>query len=56
MIISEKQIMQLIFMAKAYEEELRKSQNDIDRLAAEAVSNFLFTVSYQQPDELKVVE
>lgn len=55
MIISEKQIMQLIFTSKAYVSYLLKTEDNLNCLEAEAINNFLFTIAHQQSEELKEV-
>ncbi len=55
MIISEKQIMQLIMIARGYTEELIKS-DILGKCTAEKITQLLYQITNQQSEELKVVE
>jgi len=55
MIISEKQIMQLIMIARNYIEELNK-QNMIQQVKAVKIIQIVEEIMNQQSEELKVIE
>ncbi len=56
MIISEKQIMQLIMIARTYAEELRAAGNEFEKFNATSITSILSQITLQQSDELKVIE
>ncbi len=55
-IISEKQIMQLILIARDYAQELKTTGDQIDRLTSHGVMELIFEISNQQSEELKMIE
>ncbi len=56
MIISEKQIMQLIKIAEAYCSEMSVSAKDVDIFAAKSLREFISSIIIQQSEELKVID
>ena len=56
MIISEKQILQLIYIAKAYVADLKATESKITLLQGESIESFLGDIARQQSDELREVE
>lgn len=55
MIISEKQIMQLILIARAYAEELKSTGNQVEKLTSESVTDLIYAITRQQSEELKEI-
>lgn len=56
MIISEKQVMQLITLVCEYSERLRHMPYDITKEYSDNIDRFLGKISKQQSEELKVIE
>lgn len=54
MIISEKQIMELLTIAHSYHVDLRLSNKNIE--GAQQVANLINQINWQQSEELKAVE
>ncbi len=56
MIISEKQIMKLIMIAQGYIKDLNASEDMIKIMIAKKLGQFLYEITNQQSEELKVIE
>lgn len=56
MIISEKQVLQLIYIAKAYVADLKATESEFSSLQSESIDSFLGDIARQQSDELKEIE